>query len=261
MNAIEIYKRLPRTNCGRCGPGKCMPLAVAIAAGTGTAGDCPELAEETRRELAAAAGGGDWRASFLVELRREVAAIPLAEVAPGLGGEMRGDALRVRCLGRDYTVGADGEVADAEGKAPSPWLQILLLHYVRLRGDAVPGGTWVSFGQLRGGMVKIPAFTRDCEEPLRELLERDPEAVARAVARLEGTPDAGQPAPSAWRVMALPRIPVLILFWPADEEFPAKAKILLDATADRFLDLETLLFLVEGLVRNIGAGPDAPLHE
>ncbi len=260
MNAIEVYRRLPRTNCGRCGPGRCMPLAVAVAAGTASAAECPELSPEVLRELGAVAGKGDWREAFIAELRREVAEVPLAEVAPGLGAQMRGGSLAVRLLGREYLVVPDGRVV-ADGAEPSPWVQILLLHYVRTRGSVPLAGAWVSFGQLRGGMVKAAAFARDCEEPLRELMERDPAGARRGLERLGGAPEPGQPAPFAWRVLPLPRIPVLILFWPGDEEFPAKLRILLDATADRFLDVETLLFLGEGLVRNVASGPDAALHD
>ena len=47
----------------------------------------------------------------------------------------------------------------------------------------------------------------------------------------------------------LPKVPVLLLFWDAEpeEEFQAQAHFLFDATVAEFLDLESLLFLVEQL--------------
>ena len=54
---------------------------------------------------------------------------------------------------------------------------------------------------------------------------------------------------------------MLLLHWPHDDEFPSKAKILFDATADRFLDVESLTFLIEGLVKNIELGPDHAPHD
>ena len=54
---------------------------------------------------------------------------------------------------------------------------------------------------------------------------------------------------------------MLLLYWPHDEEFPSKLKILFDATADRFLDVESLTFLIEGLVKNIEYGPDRAPHD
>lgn len=46
---------------------------------------------------------------------------------------------------------------------------------------------------------------------------------------------------------------VIILYWPADIEFESKVKVLFDSTADKFLDVESILFLAEGLVYNIEA--------
>jgi len=63
----------------------------------------------------------------------------------------------------------------------------------------------------------------------------------------------GFPTPNAWKAYLLPKMPVLILYWPEEEEFASKVKILFDSTADRFLDAESIIFLVEGLVRNMEA--------
>ena len=53
-------------------------------------------------------------------------------------------------------------------------------------------------------------------------------------------------------------MPVVILYWPADTEFGSKVKILFDSTADKFLDVESIIFLVEGLVYNIEAALSRP---
>ena len=47
----------------------------------------------------------------------------------------------------------------------------------------------------------------------------------------------------------LPKVPVLLLFWEADpeEDFPAQVHFLFDGNISDFLDLESLLFLVEQL--------------
>ena len=259
MNVLGLYKRLPRTNCGLCGAKQCMAFAVALAKGEADPDECPTLPDEVRRELRGGSGQGDWRESLLGELRKEVAALRLADVAAGLGAELRGGSLSIRCLGRDFLMSPDGTIA-AAGPL-SPWMQILLLHYVRTRGAATNSGTWVSFTDLKAGLMKSKSFARDCEEPLRVLFDRDLQPVERALERLGGLRQAGTPAPIAWKIFALPRVPVLLLYWPRDEEFPSKIKILFDATADRFLDVESLTFLIEGLVKNIESGPDRAPHD
>ncbi len=259
MNVLGLYKLLPRTNCGLCRARQCMAFAVALAKGEADPDECPTLSAEARRQLRGGSGQGDWRESLLADLRREVAALCFADIAAGLGVAFGESSLSIRCLGRDYRVGPDGTIT-ASGP-PAPWMQILLLHYVRTRGNAANCGTWVSFTDLKAGLMKSKSFARDCEDPLRALFDNAPEAVEQALERLGGVRQPGTPAPVAWKIFALPRVPVLLLHWPHDEEFPSKIKILFDATADRFLDVESLTFLIEGLVKNIEHGPDCAPHD
>jgi hypothetical protein len=236
-----------------------MAFAVALAKGEVDPDECPSLSVEVRRELRGGSGQGDWRESLIGELRKEVATLGFADIAAGLGAELKGGSLVIRCLGRDFLMGPDGAI-DAAGPL-TPWMQILLLHYVRTRGSAGVSGRWVSFTDLKAALMKSKSFARDCEEPLRELFDRDPAHVEGALERLGAVRQEGTPAPVAWRLSALPQVPVLILHWPGDEEFPAKLKILFDASADRYLDVESLTFLIEGLVKNIEHGPDRAPHD
>ena len=259
MNVLGLYKRLPRTNCGLCQAGQCMAFAVALAKGEADPGQCPPLSEEVRIELRGGSGQGDWRETLLGELRKEVASLCFADIAAGLGAGLKDGSLSIHCPGREYQMAPDGTIT-ATGPL-APWMQILLLHYVRTRGGAGTSGTWVSFTDLKAALMKSKSFARDCEEPLRELFDRDPRPVEQALERLGGLRQEGTPAPVAWKIFALPRVPVLLLYWPHDEEFPSKIKILFDATADRFLDVESLTFLIEGLVRIIESGPDSAPHD
>lgn len=259
VNVLGLYKLLPRTNCGLCTARQCLAFAVALAKGEADPDECPTLLDEVRRELRGGSGQGDWRESLLGELRKEVAALRFEVIAAGLGAGLKDGSLTIRCLGRDFLMGPDGTIS-ATGPL-SPWMQILLLLYVRTRGNAGVSGTWVAFTDLKAGLMKSASFARDCEEPLRVLFDRDPQPVEDALERLGGLRQEDTPAPVAWKIFALPRVPVLLLYWPHDEEFPSKIKILFDATADRFLDVESLTFLIEGLVKNIESGPDRAPHD
>ncbi len=259
MNVLGLYKHLPRTNCGLCAVRQCMAFAVALAKGEADPDECPSLSDEAKRELRGGSGQGDWRESLLADLRKEVSALRFADIAAGLGAGLLDGSLSIRCLGRNFLVGPDGTIT-TQGPL-TPWMQILLLHYVRTRGNAAMSGTWVSFTDLKAGLMKSKSFARDCEDPLRALFDGDPQAVEHALERLDGLRQESTPAPVAWKVPTLPRVPVLLLYWPHDEEFPSKIKILFDATADRFLDVESLTFLIEGLVKNIEHGPDRAPHD
>jgi len=61
--------------------------------------------------------------------------------------------------------------------------------------------------------------------------------------------DHGHNADLAYEIVALPRIPLLVLFWNEDREegFEAESKILFASTAMAYLDLEGLVFIAEKL--------------
>ena len=42
---LDIYKLLPRTNCGKCGSGTCMAFAASLSKRETPASECPELCE------------------------------------------------------------------------------------------------------------------------------------------------------------------------------------------------------------------------
>ncbi len=54
LTGIEIYKLLPKTNCGDCGVPTCLAFAMALAAGKTELDKCPHLSEEVRTQLAEA---------------------------------------------------------------------------------------------------------------------------------------------------------------------------------------------------------------
>jgi len=253
VNTIEVYKKLPRTNCGECPEKTCMAFALSIVKGGTEVENCPYLEPSVAGELRKARGA-DWRESLIASLREEVSRLDFSRCAGGLGAELVGGSMRIRCLGMDFLVSPDGEIT-TRGYI-NPWIKILLLHYIRTDGRGEPTGKWVSFSELKAGLVKASSFQRDCEEPLRLLLDGDLAATAAMLARLGAEETASESADRAWRLLALPKVPVLILYWKEEEDLDvmgsSSCRILFDGTADRFLDVESLVFLVEGLVNIIG---------
>ncbi len=69
LSGLEIYKKLPKTNCGDCGVPTCMAFAMKVAAGQAEITDCPHVDKKVVEELGEAAappirtveiGTGDW---------------------------------------------------------------------------------------------------------------------------------------------------------------------------------------------------------
>ncbi|MCB2228892.1 MAG: acetyl-CoA decarbonylase/synthase complex subunit gamma [Desulfarculaceae bacterium] len=54
LTGIQIFKLLPKTNCGECGVPTCLAFAMNLAAGKAELDACPYVSEEAREQLAEA---------------------------------------------------------------------------------------------------------------------------------------------------------------------------------------------------------------
>lgn len=251
MNTLELYKKLPKKNCGQCRQKTCMPFALSVIKGESELSECPHLTEKEIESLKGSIKKSDWRQELIANLKEEIKNIDFAKVAEGIGAEARNNHLVIKCLGRVFNISPDGEIT-THGYI-TPWIRILLLHYIRTAGKGNLSGKWVSYSELRGGMVKASSFLRDCEEPIKEFLESYFDKTEEILKRLGAERRNDFPTKYAWHLYLLPKIPAVILYWPKEEEFESKLKIIFDSTADRFLDAESIIFLVEGLAKNIEA--------
>ncbi len=54
LTGIEIFKKLPKTNCGECGVPTCLAFAMKLAGGQAELSACPHVSDEAKAELAEA---------------------------------------------------------------------------------------------------------------------------------------------------------------------------------------------------------------
>ena len=54
LTGIEIFKLLPKTNCGECGVPTCLAFAMSLAAGKADLSACPYVSDEAKEKLAEA---------------------------------------------------------------------------------------------------------------------------------------------------------------------------------------------------------------
>ncbi|MBE9513376.1 MAG: acetyl-CoA decarbonylase/synthase complex subunit gamma [Chloroflexi bacterium] len=55
LTGIQIFKLLPKTNCGECGVPTCLAFAMSLAAGKAELAACPYISEEAKAQLSEAA--------------------------------------------------------------------------------------------------------------------------------------------------------------------------------------------------------------
>ena len=158
-----------------------------------------------------------------------------------------------------------GRVESAEqGKPAHVSIAILLLHYL-LTADAAPAADrWATFRELPGGLFYAQAFAAHAEAPLAAFVgdtagAGDGDALGRRISELRAA--AGRLggadldlADAAVRFQALPRVPVAVLLWKGDEEFPGQAGILFDASAHHYLPTEDLAGMGDWLAHQLVRG-------
>ncbi len=121
------------------------------------------------------------------------------------------------------------------------YLDIFITHYLLKTIEIVPHQQWVSEKDLPSGA----AFFRGPHEVPTQLIaqrfSQDKDAFNACCQNLDGTPL--KMADAAYRFQITARIPVAVLFWDADEDFPAEAKLLFDPTIAQHLALDAIYAL------------------
>lgn len=233
-----------------------MAFAVAVKANPEVIDQCRRITSEVCEQIKSMLSEGDWRDELIRTLQEEVSLLDFGEVAGGLGASINDGKMIVRCIGADYSIAKDGSITPDRG---NKWINILLLHYVRSKGTGDCTGKWISFSELKGGFVKASSFKRECEDPLKEIFDNSVAPAAAALDRLGAVPVTGYPADYSCSLDLLPKVRALILYRKGDEEFPSSLNVLFDGITGRFLDVESITFLCEGLVHTITGLMKRPL--
>jgi hypothetical protein len=117
----------------------------------------------------------------------------------------------------------------------------ILLHYL-LRADGTPlTGKWIAYQEIPGGLLYASVFGRRVTEPIVKKFGRSARSFAETGLHLGGRSAGVGDASLIFQV--LPRVPVQYVLWEGDDEFPAKAHLLFDASIDHYLSLEDIVVL------------------
>jgi len=226
-----------------------MAFAVQYLRNMISLNECPEIDDVARSEMESmVSGDGDWKERRLQEMFNEMSETDFSKIASQLGAKDEGGILRIHYMGKDVIVSH----ADIKG-AVDIMDRLLIIMYVKRAANLPLTGTWVAFRELKDGIVRSESFQGACEMALARMFEQVGEGFPAKLKALGAEEVTGYPAPHSLVVYPLPKIPLLVLLWPADEEFGADCKVLLDSTAADYLDVETLLYLGISLVRAVGS--------
>jgi hypothetical protein len=247
MNPIDVYKKLPQNNCGQCSVGTCMSFAVQLLRRLVSLDECNGLDEAGRIEIEASLGEpGDWKERRLEELLKEISGMKFSDSAEGIGAVTEDDVMKIKYMDRDVYISKSGFKDEMD-----IWDKLLIVMYIKQAGKASLSHKWTAFRELKDGLIRAESFKGACELSLARMFEHNKEGMLNRLNAMGAEKVSGQSTEYSFIVYPLPKIPFLVLLWPADEEFGAECKVLFDTTVTEFLDVETLLYLGMALVRAI----------
>ena len=154
----------------------------------------------------------------------------------------KAQTIMLNYLGHDGCVSYPSGEITIEGWPPLPHEElIIILQYLSGASGLPCRDRWLSFLELPGGPHHYAPFQQEAIFPLAAALGNDPEKFQALAATLGGTSAAlGH---TGVIIPAFPRLPLAFLLWSGDDEFPAKANILFDASSPTYLPTASLYML------------------
>jgi len=132
--------------------------------------------------------------------------------------------------------------------------QILVLHYLTGASGLTPSGKLISFKEFPGGSIYDGPFATRAIRPLIDYFGSNPRKLIPSAAQFSGVP-----VPQGDHgicIQVFPLIPVTLMIWEGDDEFPASGNILFDATAPSHMTAEDYAVLAEIVVGDLKLAAD-----
>jgi hypothetical protein len=120
--------------------------------------------------------------------------------------------------------------------------QVLLLHYLSGAGDLQPTGEWIAYQEVPDGKFYLDAFLRRAKEPMLQTFGQRPELMVQLAEEIYGAEPLNL-GDAAVVVRALPKVPVALILWKGDEEFPPEGNLLFDKSISQILSAEDIAWL------------------
>jgi hypothetical protein len=128
------------------------------------------------------------------------------------------------------------------GEEVSLQQQVLLLHYLIGADGSRTTGDWIAYQELPDGKFYLDAFLRRAKSPMVQGFGSQPELLKKLAADLYAAAPLNQ-GDIAVVIQVLPMVPVALVLWEGDEEFPPEGTILFDRSVSGILSAEDIAWL------------------
>jgi hypothetical protein len=198
----------------------------------------------------------DYSLPVMEGMRGELAATDAVVLAARTGTSFTGSnegggQFALEYLGQTYHVTyPQFEARDAQtGEEVWPGLRFLFLHYFQKADGTRPADRWIAYRELPDGMFYFQAFQGYTGTTLVKAFQNDLARFKKAASLAGG--EALSHGDGGFSFRPLPRVPMAVIYWVGDDEFPPNANVLFDASAGHYLSTDGLAMLGRELCSKI----------
>ena len=146
----------------------------------------------------------------------------------------------------DFEFTVDPHAPDVKDAPPPIQEQVLILHYMMGAIDRPLSDNWIAYREIKDASFYFNVFVKRAIDPLKKVFGANIDGFSKIAGKLGGTSlkfgDAG------FEFFLFPRIPLHLILWEGDEEFPPEANILFNDTIAGMLSGEDIAWLSGFLV-------------
>jgi hypothetical protein len=183
----------------------------------------------------------------------QIAALKAKEkIAKSLEIDVINDGYRIPFFHRTYMIETD-RIVDADGKTATHLVSVVLCKYLLLCPNLPSNDIdLVTYKDFKDAAPFVGGFRNTVEKPFARNFEHGLHKLEKRCLELGGQSfDTEVSCQLAFKFNALPKVPVVLLFNDADEDFPAQVTFLLQKNASSYLDMECLAMIGGALAYNL----------
>jgi hypothetical protein len=125
----------------------------------------------------------------------------------------------------------------------------MLAYYFDVSDGGPISGEWIAFNQIPGGLFYAQAFQGYSGDELAKVFVNDSESFIDANEKLGGRREFFGNVAYSYQI--LPRVPIMVVCWLGDEDFPPSYRMLFDSNAHRHLVTDAYAILGSNLARRL----------
>ncbi len=257
MTVMDILRVLNKSNCRECGVPTCMAFAAMVTQGQKELSACPYIDEETAARLGGAVASKkksieEERDEYIRNLQKEIRNVDFHEAAKRCDASVTSSGnLAIYCLGKIFELNQQGKLDSL--CHVNAWVHLPIINYVVRSAGQGMTGEWVIFKQLKGAQDWVRFFEHRCERQIKLIADKDPDLFIDSLDLFcvdndeESLKDMSS-ADHLFTLYPLPKVPMVIAYWKAEDEFESKLNLFFDRSAEVNLGADSIYFLAMGMV-------------